>query len=91
MITGNQKVWNKVFTSGIIFITRFLKIGQQVQKITVAWGEVKTARHKTQCSENFQFFIFRKGTNRLTPWSIVFLEKLTGSQLLKKFLAFYGT
>jgi hypothetical protein len=27
----------------------------------------------------------------LTPWSRVFLEKLTGFQLLKKFLAFYGT
>jgi len=27
----------------------------------------------------------------LTPWNIVLLEKLTGSQLFKKFLAFYGT
>ena len=27
----------------------------------------------------------------LTPWSRVLLEKLTGSQLVKKFLAFYGT
>jgi len=27
----------------------------------------------------------------LTPWSIVLLEKLTGSQLVKKFPAFYGT
>jgi hypothetical protein len=27
----------------------------------------------------------------LTPWSRVLLEKLTGFQLLKKFLAFYGT
>jgi hypothetical protein len=26
----------------------------------------------------------------LTPWSKVLLEKLTGSQLVKKFLAFYG-
>jgi hypothetical protein len=26
-----------------------------------------------------------------TPWSRVFLEKLTGSQLVKKFPAFYGT
>ena len=26
-----------------------------------------------------------------TPWSRVLLEKLTGSQLVKKFLAFYGT
>jgi len=27
----------------------------------------------------------------LTPWSGVLLEKLTGSQLVKRFLAFYGT
>ena len=26
-----------------------------------------------------------------TPWSRVLLEKLTGSQLVKKFPAFYGT
>jgi hypothetical protein len=27
----------------------------------------------------------------LTPWSRALLEKLTGLQLLKKFLTFYGT
>jgi hypothetical protein len=27
----------------------------------------------------------------LTPWSRVLLEKLTGSQIVKKFPAFYGT
>ena len=30
-------------------------------------------------------------TYLLTPWSRVLLEKLTGSQLVKKFTAFYGT
>ena len=30
-------------------------------------------------------------THTLTPWSRVLLEKLTGSQLVKKFPAFYGT
>jgi len=30
-------------------------------------------------------------TYLLTPWSSVFLEKLTGSQLVKKFPAFHGT
>ena len=30
-------------------------------------------------------------TNWLTPWSTVLPEKLTGTQLLKKFPAFYGT
>jgi len=27
----------------------------------------------------------------LTPWSSALLEKVTGSQLVKKFSAFYGT
>ena len=30
-------------------------------------------------------------TYLLTPWSRVLLERLTGFQLVKKFLAFYGT
>ena len=30
-------------------------------------------------------------THALTPWSRVLLEKLTGFQLVKKFLTFYGT
>jgi hypothetical protein len=30
-------------------------------------------------------------TYLFTPWSKDLLEKLTGSQLVKKFLAFYGT
>jgi len=30
-------------------------------------------------------------THSLTPWSRVVLEKLTGFQLVKRFLAFYGT
>jgi hypothetical protein len=30
-------------------------------------------------------------TNLLTPWSRVLREKLTGSQLVKKFLKIYGT
>jgi hypothetical protein len=30
-------------------------------------------------------------SNKLTPWSIGLLEKLTVSQLVKKFPVFYGT
>ena len=33
----------------------------------------------------------RGSTYLLTPWSIVLFEKLNDSQLVKKFLAFYGT
>ena len=29
--------------------------------------------------------------NQLTPWSRILPEKLTGTQLIKKFPAFYGT
>ena len=35
--------------------------------------------------------LFNLRTNLLTPWSRVLLEKLTGSQLVKKFPIFYGT
>ena len=47
-----------------------------------------------------RFYISKTGNTRLltylltsllTPWSRVLLEKLTGSQLVKKFPAFYGT
>jgi len=33
----------------------------------------------------------RQHTELLTPWNRVILDKLTGSQLVKKFPAFYGT
>jgi hypothetical protein len=33
----------------------------------------------------------KKITNKLTPWTTVLREKLTGPQLLKKSLAFHGT
>ena len=36
-------------------------------------------------------FTFTFITYLLTPWSRVLLQKLTGSQLVKKFPAFYGT
>ena len=35
--------------------------------------------------------MFRILTSLLTPWCRVLLKKLTGLQLVKKFLAFYGT
>ena len=66
MITGNQKVWNEVFSSGIIFITCFLKICQQVQKRTVVWGGEREIDTKHSVLKTLCFFIFRKGTNGLT-------------------------
>ena len=39
----------------------------------------------------FQTSDNNKGYDILTPWSRVFLEKLTGFQLVKKFPTFYGT
>jgi hypothetical protein len=34
---------------------------------------------------------FQEGITKLTPWSRGLFEKLTVSQLVKKFSAFYGT
>jgi len=36
-------------------------------------------------------YIYNTHTYLFTPWSRVLLDKLTGSQLVKKFPAFYGT
>jgi hypothetical protein len=42
--------------------------------------------------ENDAMFLFPDTTHYLfTPWSRVLLEKLTGSQVVKKFPPFYGT
>jgi hypothetical protein len=40
---------------------------------------------------NNMFIQFLKYEGTLTPWSIGLLEKLTVSQLVRKFPAFYGT
>jgi hypothetical protein len=46
----------------------------------------------TEVTQTFiQAFMSDILTFLLTSWSRVLLEKLTGSQLVKKFLTFYGT
>jgi hypothetical protein len=40
------------------------------------------------CTFNLKALVI---TYLLTPWSTVLLEKITGSQVVKKFPAFYGT
>jgi len=52
----------------------------------------------TSFVSSYPFFVVRYShlhfilfTYLLTPWSRVLFEKLTGSQLVKKFPAFYGT
>jgi len=46
-------------------------------------------------SSKFLFFFYGElmglGELELTPWSRILLEKFTGSQLVTKFPAFYGT
>jgi hypothetical protein len=87
-IRGNQKVWNEVFSSGLIFITRFLKIAQQVQKRSVQWGRWKTERERERERETkysvlktLRFSVLgRELTDWITPWSTVLLERLTGTQ-----------
>ena len=41
--------------------------------------------------QNLFYRLLYNNTYLLTPWCRVLLEKLTGLQLVKKFLAFYGT
>ena len=43
------------------------------------------------CLITYLLTLFTLLTHSLTPWSRVLLEKLTISQLVKKFPAFYGT
>jgi hypothetical protein len=57
-------------------------IGQQHHK--------KNDSYSVQCKTD-SFTVLSLLTYLLTPWSKVSLEKLTGSQLVKKFPAFYGT
>jgi len=56
----------------------------------------RSAYDKFICNVNQNFYRANKmsegiRTYLLTLWSIIFLEKLIGSQLVKIFLAFYGT
>ena len=39
----------------------------------------------------YTYIYIHTQTHTLTPWSTVLLEKLTGSQVVKKFPSFYGT
>jgi hypothetical protein len=50
----------------------------------------KYKRDYVACLKNVANFLFAQ-MYLLTPRSRVLLEKLTGSQLVKKFLTFYGT
>jgi hypothetical protein len=59
---------------------------------TLCWGITKryTQHSDTWCC--FTSFYFEPfASYLLTPWNTVLLEKLTGSQLVKKFPPFYGT
>jgi len=47
-------------------------------------------KHTTHLDTNVHLH-YAYMTYLLTPWSRVLLEELTDSQLVKKFLAFYGT
>ena len=43
------------------------------------------------CCSQLTYLLTYLLTHLLTPWNTVLLEKLTSSQLVKKFPAFYGT
>jgi len=53
-----------------------------------SWKPVNLLETLENSKRNADYLL---STNLLTPWSRVFLEKLTGLQLVKKFPSFYGT
>jgi hypothetical protein len=48
-------------------------------------------RHNLLITHPFSELSANNAKNQLTPWSKVLFEKLTVTQLVKKFPAFYGT
>jgi hypothetical protein len=60
-------------------------------------GCVRNKSRRVRCGDSGNIFcvmvfhIYFTILHLLTPWSKVFPEKLTGSQLVKKLPAFYGT
>jgi len=61
----------------------FLKLGLNTEE----FSDIKVLQLSVKISRLLTYLL----TYSLTPWSRVLLEKLTGSQLVKKFPAFYGT
>ena len=82
---------NSRFVSNLTYKNRKMS---SLYSSRVAWTElllVQKQRFKfSRVSILFSLFTYLL-TYLLTPWSRVFLEKLTGFQLVKKFPAFYGT
>jgi hypothetical protein len=60
--------------------------GKALYGITIILCLVRTMKNKYYLYKGFE-----KGMHILTPWSRVLLEKLKGTELHKKFCAFYGT
>ena len=61
---------------------------QFIQKV----GIIISAVSQQHCTAMLQFYVqHSKSLYLLTPWSIALPEKLTGSQLVTKFPAYYGT
>jgi hypothetical protein len=59
-----------------------------ISVIAAVSGVILVARHRSSLS-CIEYFV--EWSNLLTPWRRVLLEKLTSSQLVKKFPTFYGT
>ena len=55
------------------------------------WLSDVTNCQSSRESPDYGFQLEHLLTCLITPWSRILLEKLTGSQLVKKLLAFYGT
>ena len=65
-----------------------------LEKFGLQIGNMKLNKQKKECVRKIVCMIlpvYLVCTYRLTPWSRVLPDKLTGSQLVMKFPAFYGT
>jgi hypothetical protein len=66
----------------------YLKIFTRKKSIKTKSGNEEEKKRWIMCTHFVNMYC---NTYLLTPWSRVFLEELTGSQVVKKFPAFYGT
>ena len=76
-------------SSTFLFQARELK--SNILRFHTSLGIVWFQIVKRDIKKNIECNVTEHRTYLLTPWSRVLLEKLIGSQLVKKFPAFYGT
>jgi hypothetical protein len=89
-------IWYDKIRNDILYDTTYLltEIGLPPGGSSTVHIYTQTVHRTTQnkqCIEQYKNVWKNSSVSSLTPWSRVLLEKLTGSQLITKFPAFYGT